>query len=1108
MVAGCGALAQTLRYYARPFALNEGDAVNFYYVESTNTVAKTNIAHWEWDFDGNGTIDASGDSPEGINAVWYATFDSTKKGADGVYRVKPRLYVTDVNNFTYSAIHGVTEDVFGPPTPNPVDGIDPEIQITEFAAGNPNIKVTMSSSKRLALTNEPVRFYSEISLLVTGSVVSVDWDFSGATNFTGLQTILNVPSPTNSYPTAGAYDVAMRVKYTIATNSSVVQTIVRTKRDFVRVVAVAEKLSLGRAYRRGFPEQYDWDDLVKTYSAQAANGDTHSYYHLFEEDYNILLNQLGPRGQRNPNADQKQHLAELVNETLQGQLLVGNQQLISALRIKYPRLASAGDETNRLATPPNVREETAAIDVALLEYQAALFPFFNIVSEFGTDFLRSRALEGKEPFPDFPRYITFTDPSLSQMPIPIRNEFWQLSSALDRLAQGQVEKAKRLFRLSIQDSTARREAKEECKTAALRGYLGMAFLAAAQNTNDFALNEGNSILANIKSARDLFDGINAGLNPLGNDGSFIPNESFGAVLQDAQEAVADAREAEINARNEKREFDQRQSTLRSELQSQRASFITPLKLLTGIDPALYNNLQTVQDQNDYRLAVNNRIAIILRDYPNTTASGSGQIGEAVLGVLDAGLNVEQRVNDLQNLFKRIDIKKWANSKVEAITTTSTEQLVALDMAIGMQDGLSRVIVGMSVSPFAAVSGILKGVLAGSQRTLQTIQTLQINNVQLDAEIRGLLLEQGNLGIGLERSRNELDQSRLRLENLQSTMDRYIEDLAHTRATAENLYFQDPSFRVVVSQAQRRAESEFEFALDRLFRLAKTLEYEWTEGYRNPVVIPTSSYEPPSLENALFDKFTDTDSLFNARTADEAKDYLDALKAWDSKLRRINVTSVRGPNHAGPYTAEPISVREKILNLKPLTGVLTLDQSVQNFRDFLESHRTNSIANPVNPSLEFSFQTTIEDNRFFPATGAEWNLRIHSIRIDLMADSGFNASQVAEIDLTQAGITSLRRFFAEPPAADDLFKLTFNPGRIDRSAFTIKVPCRINGAMGGRPASEFEVLGLADRPMAATDWILRIDTSKPSNQSINFNRLKDIIITFTYTYGNPPEFPNF
>jgi hypothetical protein len=63
-------------------------------------------------------------------------------------------------------------------------------------------------------------------------------------------------------------------------------------------------------------------------------------------------------------------------------------------------------------------------------------------------------------------------------------------------------------------------------------------------------------------------------------------------------------------------------------------------------------------------------------------------------------------------------------------------------------------------------------------------------------------------------------------------------------------------------------------------------------------------------------------------------------------------------------------------------------------------------------------------------------------------------------------------------------------------------------MGGRPPAEFEVLGLSGRPVAATDWILRIDTTKPSNRRIDFTKLKDIVIRFTYTYGNPPEFPNF
>jgi hypothetical protein len=478
--------------------------------------------------------------------------------------------------------------------------------------------------------------------------------------------------------------------------------------------------------------------------------------------------------------------------------------------------------------------------------------------------------------------------------------------------------------------------------------------------------------------------------------------------------------------------------------------------------------------------------------------------------LDAAQNVQQKVNDLNNLFKRIDIKKWENLRVNNRLSSDGQTFLALDLIQAVLNGAAAA-AGAKPGPQAATVGVLTGsagVVAATKNYLQVLQNIALNDFRLEAEVQGMLLEQDNLVIAIDRANNELDQARIKLENDQSTMDRYIEDLAHTRATAENLYFQDPSFRVVVSRAQRRAEDELDFAIDRLFRLAKTLEYEWTEPYQNPLVIPVSSSESPSLENALFDKFTQLDSLFNLRTADEAKDYLDALKAWDSKLRRINVTSVRGPNHAGPYTGQAISVREKILNLKPIDGVLTLSQSIQNFRNFLAASRTNTAANPVNPPLEFHFQTTIEDNRFFPATGAEWNLRIKTIRIDFVAESGFSPSQVTEVDLTQSGIVSLRRFFAEPPAADDLFKLTFNPGRIDRSAFTIKVPARINGATGGRPAVEFEAAGLADRPIAATDWIFKIDTTKPANQGIDFSKLKDILITFTYTYGNPPEFPNF
>ena len=48
------------------------------------------------------------------------------------------------------------------------------------------------------------------------------------------------------------------------------------------------------------------------------------------------------------------------------------------------------------------------------------------------------------------------------------------------------------------------------------------------------------------------------------------------------------------------------------------------------------------------------------------------------------------------------------------------------------------------------------------------------------------------------------------------------------------------------------------------------------------------------------------------------------------------------------------------------------------------------------------------------------------------------------------------------------------------------------------------------PIAATNWILRINTDGTTNQQIDFSKIKvkDIVIRFTYTFGNPPEFPNF
>lgn len=1126
--------ALSLRFFGWPAEVYQGDAIVFTYREDntdTDAVHLNQIAAWRWDFNGDGVWDEEktvGDSDpntglaitaQQITTTWYATYNEIA-ASNGIQQVTPRLQVRRIGDADYVLPPqiGVTENVIGPAgvAPDP----DTQIAVKSRSVGNADIVVNFSSNPRLAQPGETIRFYSNVKFAEgkTGTINAYHWDLDGDGVFDedlipGGTIEEMQANPTTAFSTNGAYTVKLKVDYTLTGGTSIQTSPTESKTDYLRIQSVSEYLKLGRAYRRGFPATLSWEDIIQSYSALGAGNNRYVYYNHFENSFFNLQGQMVQPVDRTP--ARKQEMAETLNELLQGQLLIANQRLVEALRIKYPRLSTnidPNDADKRLNPPAGTRTETAAIDQALLDYQLPLYYTSTALQLYGTDIMRVKAPDGAEPYPQFPQYLTFLDSTLSQTPIPIKNEYWQLTTAFERMGLGRVEKAKKLYRLSAQDTTALAEAKTEAKTAGLHSYLGMAVLAAGQGERDYQTNEGNTLLANMKNARDLFERINAGLNPLGNDGSFIPNESFAATYQDAQEAVADARESEINARQEDRTWEQYQAELRNEQLAQRNNYLTPLKNLTSIDPALYNDLRTVDDQRDYRAAVQGRVEALTKDYPNANAAIAGELGSNVINVLDAAKGVEITKNDLMNLFKRIDLAKWGNTSINSVITTSTTQLQAADIAIGIAESLIAYQPpndkGAGTS-LAFSGGILKGVQSSIKQMIQATQTMTINDINLEREIRGIALEMENSGIAIDRSNNNLNQAQLALDNQLSRMDRLIEDLAHTRETAADLYFQDPSFKVVVSNAMRRADGELDFAIDRLFRMAKTLEYEWTEAYQNPLTIPVNSQEPASLENPLFDKFTKTDSLFFIRTADEAKDYLDALKAWDSKLRRINVTSVRGPNHSSPISAEPISMRETILNLRPdATRGYTLDHSIRDFRNFLETQRKANYYNVANPSLEIPFSTTIEDNRFFPATGSRWNMRVNSVAVDIYAESGFSNKQVAEIDLIQSGIVSLRRYWANPPTADDVTRLTFNVDNINRTAFSIALPAKINGAMGGRPASEFESLGLSNRPIAATRWILRINTDGTTNQAIDFSKIKDIVIRFTYTYGNPPEFSGF
>lgn len=1151
--------AQSLRFFAKPFDVKEGDAVIFTYLEGDSDIAYADIKAWKWDFDGNvsdvnnpndpgwdvkRTVNpAAGVTADQITTSWSsAVFNANAGTGTTLYRqYTPKLQITRQDDMVFT-VTGITEDVVG------LDGaVDPFFTVRKPGAEDGLISVSFSANPRLARAQggalpktDAVRIYAEVSFKpgVTGAVTGYEWDvnwtgadtadpdlpgfpFAPEAQFTNSDSCVIPVDPAVPlgfyYPSPmggrDKYSVALKVNYDLTIDgvtTSLTKTIL--KRDFIVVEDVPAALNMGRAYRQGFPERYGWDDIVLTYRAADGGGSTYVYFNLLEDAF--FAQQQALAGDVNDPVARK-FMAESVNELSQGQSMRGFQEMINALRMRYPRITGTEDPEERLPPPAGAREEAAGLERAALDFQQPIQYAAFAVRAYGASILRAGPPSGTlPPYPMFPNYITYDDSTLSGTPIPVKNEYWQVATAAGGMAQARGEKAKLLWRLSAQDETALAEAKEDCKVTATQAYLNMALLSTGQTAAEFVRNEGNNLLANVRIATDLFDKINDGINPLGNDGSYIPNESFAAIYQDAQEAIADAREAEALARSETRTFDRNQADLRNELLAQRNQYITPLKLLTGIDPAQYNNLATVGDQNDFKNAFSSRLNNLLQNYPNADPAGLGQFGAQVAAILDAQLAVQDQVIALNNLYERIKISRWANTEIDVANNQATAKLKAHDIARGYANGIS-LNVGYSTNQgaFAGVSintgAIISGYLNASDRDVQRLQQAQIADIQLEAEIRKELLNVAKLSIAIRRAGNQLTQARLGLDSLRAQMDRLIEDLAHTRATAADLYFQDPSFRVFASQTERRAAAELEFSIDRLYRLAKTLEYEWTEAYQNPVLIPAASFEPPALESTLFDKFTRLDSLFVVRSADEAKDYLDALKAWDSKLRRVTGVSVRGPNNSAPLDAVPISLREDVFGYRPdPANGYSLADSIADFRNLLETLRQENYYNVLNPSMEIRFPLGIEDNSYFPATGSRWNMRVHGIGADIYAESGFSDFQVAEIDLIESGMVTLRRYWASLPQADDLMKLTQNVDNIDRTVFATAFSAKINGATANRPPDQFLSLGLKGRPVAATEWILRINTENPANRNIDFTRIKDIVLKFSYVYGNPPEFPGF
>lgn len=183
---------------------------------SNNNGGTTNIDTWEWDFDGNGTIDNTTQSP---------TFNFPSAGT-----YQTELYVTSA----LGCMDSITISVV----------VDP-IPVANFSATSECLEFTTT--------------FTNNSTVTTGTITQNDWDFADGT---GTSTLLN---PTYTYASSGTFNVELTVTSDSGCTHSVIVPVTvypKPTADFnvadvcLNVAASITDASIGNG---GTVNQWEWD---------------------------------------------------------------------------------------------------------------------------------------------------------------------------------------------------------------------------------------------------------------------------------------------------------------------------------------------------------------------------------------------------------------------------------------------------------------------------------------------------------------------------------------------------------------------------------------------------------------------------------------------------------------------------------------------------------------------------------------------------------------------------------------------------------------------------------------------------------------------------------
>jgi hypothetical protein len=855
-------------------------------------------------------------------------------------------------------------------------------------------------------------------------------------------------------------------------------------------------LKSGRSYLKDFPSQKTRNQLVDDFTG--ANGQLPKRPLLMEAIQRAIdiraAESAEPQSfipEQPPRSLQAKVIAwEALEALLTGYLYSGNRDLLNATRLNYPGGGQVVDTRDLPADEPAEFDGTSQLQMtyARLYFLQGIKDVLEYIAEDTTGALRA----GSSIFPTVPHYVVFDDeqseilrpfsrfddPNFGGPAVedrePSQSVAYLVGGALERLGLSAVAYADQLWRSAYtgplpgtQRTEPEKNAMLQRATDVLKDSIHAEFLAAlplaAQlsdgsggSINEFQQSKINQVRTSVTGALRLRQQILAGEKPtqtaVVSAWDITSIEQQISRCRDAHEAArlkwgGDAtppvdgsvsfelsREEDAETRNADREVN-----LRNSLESQ-------LVEITGIDPSVFGHLRTEAYQIAYTNAVQEKFASLLnaQDPADPRLQDGSAMSAQALRLIQAMREAVSKKAQVDAYPQRMRIELERNSDVNATVIYGGIIMGAYDASAELADmvNVSMCVCGMSsgVETHVKLNAPIKAAILMLRAMQVASDTVTINSINSAATIKNLMIE-------LQLANEELQVVALNsaiagaeLRSLLVKAERLVQDHAFFQGITDRLWYRDPSLAFKLEKAEEEYQSLLQEFRIELYKLARMLETAWTERFQNPVRQANGTTVDP-INNGSFNEFTEAESIFSVQNHVRGMSFMNALKAWDLKLRE---PLYRGPHSAtvwdaNTFSGQPISLRRDIFKLidyrydfagnrYDVDANLTR-QSIQQFRAILLNLAARD---PVNANglarLRIDFPLTynqarvilgqertvpiVQQNRPGGTFDQFWNHRVKEIGLKIVGKNVFAAGNTVPVSIELFGNVDRIGFFPD------------------------------------------------------------------------------------------------